>query len=271
MSRSSPKVAAGDAADVSRPVPAMLAITDLHVDFGGVHAVDGATFSLPRGSLTGLIGPNGAGKSSALRLIAGALRPSNGSIVLDGEDVTGFRAHEMARRGVIRTFQLSSEFARLTVLENLMVAAPGQPGATFLGALRGRRSWGPAQRELVAQGQELLEQFRLAGVMNTYAADLSGGQKRLVEIMRAIMARPKLLLLDEPMAGVNPALRQIVEEHLLRLHDDGLTMVMVEHELATVERCCESVIVMAQGRVLSEGTMEELRQREEVLDAYLAG
>jgi ABC-type branched-subunit amino acid transport system ATPase component len=248
-----------------------LRVEDLHIDFGGVHAVDGASFSIPAGAVTGLIGPNGAGKSTALKLIAGGLRPTRGRIVLDGEDIAGLPAHEVARRGLIRTFQLSSEFAHLTVLENLLVAAPDQRGATLRGALRGKRYWRPNQDELLVRARALLDEFELSHAADQYAGELSGGQKRLVEIMRALMAAPKLLLLDEPLAGVNPTLRVIVEDHLLRLREAGLTMVMVEHELGTVERCCNSVIVMAQGRVLARGSMQEMRQNQEVVDAYLVG
>jgi branched-chain amino acid transport system permease protein len=248
-----------------------LEVDDLRVAFGGVHAVDGATFSIPEGKVIGLIGPNGAGKTTVLKMIAGALAPTGGRIVLHGEDITGRPAHEVARRGVIRTFQLSSEFAHLTVMENLLVAAPDQRATTFTGALRPKRYWRAQQVEIAGRAYELLEEFGMAAKRDDYAGQLSGGQKRLVEIMRALMARPRLLLLDEPLAGVNPTLRLIVEEHLLRLRAQGLTMVMVEHELGTVERCCESVVVMAQGRVLARGSMEQLRQNKDVVDAYLVG
>jgi ABC-type branched-subunit amino acid transport system ATPase component len=255
----------------ARDAPA-LEVRDLRIDFGGVHAVDGASFTIPHGRITGLIGPNGAGKTTALKLIAGALRPTAGAILYDGEDVAGKPAWDVARRGLIRTFQLSSEFARLTVIENLLVAAPEQRAATFLGALRGKRYWGRQQAELTERARGLLRDFELLHKADDYAGTLSGGQKRLLEMARALMARPNLLLLDEPLAGVNPTLRLVVEDHLRRLRDDqGLTMVMVEHELGAVERCCESVIVMAQGRVLATGSMEQMRANEEVVDAYLVG
>ena len=248
-----------------------LEVRDLRIDFGGVHAVDGASFTVPRGRITGLIGPNGAGKSTALKLIAGSLRPSSGSIVYHGDEIAGKPAWDVARRGLIRTFQLSSEFARLTVIENLLVAAPDQRASTFLGSLRGKRYWRAEQRELVERARGLLADFELLPKADEYAGTLSGGQKRLLEMARALMARPNLLLLDEPLAGVNPTLRLAVEDHLRRLRDQGLTMVMVEHELGAVERCCDSVIVMAQGRVLATGSMEEMRANEEVVDAYLVG
>jgi ABC-type branched-subunit amino acid transport system ATPase component len=172
---------------------------------------------------------------------------------------------------VIRTFQHTSEFGRLTVLENLLAGAPGQPGDSFGGALLGRRHFRVRQQELLASAWALLTDFGLAEYADTLAGQLSGGQRRLVEIMRALMAQPRILLLDEPMAGVNPVLRLTIEEHLQRLRDSGLTMLMVEHELGSVERVCDSVIVMAQGRLLASGTMAELRENQEVVSAYLVG
>jgi ABC-type branched-subunit amino acid transport system ATPase component len=251
-------------------IPA-LEVRDLRIDFGGVHAVDGVSFAIAPAKITGLIGPNGAGKSTAMKLIAGSLRPSSGQVLHNGEDIAGKAAWEVARRGLIRTFQLSSEFGRLTVMENLLVAAPGQRATTVFGALRGKRYWRAQQQELVERARALLVDFDLTSKADDYAGTLSGGQKRLLEMARALMAQPTLLLLDEPLAGVNPTLRLTVEEHLRRLRDEGLTMVMVEHELGAVDRCCESVIVMAQGRVLATGSMEEMRANEEVVDAYLVG
>jgi ABC-type branched-subunit amino acid transport system ATPase component len=250
---------------------AALEVQDLRVEFGGVHAVNGVSLAVPQHEITGLIGPNGAGKSTVLKLIAGAIRPTGGRIMYFGQDVTGKPAHALARLRLIRTFQLSSEFARLTVMENLLVAAPNQRATTFTGALLGSRYWRAQQARLVETARGLLQEFDLLDAADEYAGQLSGGQKRLVEIMRALMARPNLLLLDEPLAGVNPTLRLTVEQHLLRLRREGLTMLMVEHELGSVERTCNSVIVMAQGRVLARGSMEEMRANEEVVDAYLAG
>jgi ABC-type branched-subunit amino acid transport system ATPase component len=250
----------------------LLVVADLKRSFGGVRAVDGVSFRVGRGSITGLIGPNGAGKSTALGAIAGALRPSAGSIEFDGDDITGLAPMKRARQGLIRTFQTSSEFQRLTVLENLLVGAKDNPGETLLGALvLGGRSWRAYERKLVARARELLERFQMSDKEDEWAGNLSGGQKRLLEIMRGLMAEPKLLLLDEPMAGVNPTLARGIELHLQRLNDEGLTMLMVEHELGVVERLCDRVVVMAQGKVISEGTMETLRREQEVLDAYLVG
>jgi len=251
--------------------PARLSVQDLRVSFGGVQAVGGLSFDLVPGQATGLIGPNGAGKSTALKLIAGAVRPQGGQVLVDGTDVAGWPAYKVARLGLVRTFQHTSEFGKLTVLENLLTAAPGQRGDSAAGALLGPRHARCRQRELLAQAWALLVDFGLTAHADTYAGQLSGGQRRLVEIMRSLMAQPRILLLDEPMAGVNPTLRLTIEQHLKRLRDGGLTMLMIEHELGSVERVCDSVIVMAQGKLLATGTMAQLRANQEVVSAYLAG
>jgi ABC-type branched-subunit amino acid transport system ATPase component len=239
--------------------------------FGGVRAVDGATFAVGRGTITGLIGPNGAGKSTVAGVIAGFLSPTRGRVVFDGEDITGWPAHRVARRGLVRTFQLSAECPRLTVLENLLIAAPALDGTTPAGSLLGRRRWRRSERLAIDAARELLHGFGLADAEDAYAGELSGGQKRLLEIMRGLMARPSLLLLDEPFAGVNPTLGLEVQKLLEKLRDAGLTIVLIEHELGAVERLCERIVVMALGRVIAEGTMQELRANREVVDAYLGG
>jgi ABC-type branched-subunit amino acid transport system ATPase component len=248
-----------------------LVVQDLHREFGGVHAVNGASFTVPPGRITGLIGPNGAGKSTALNIIAGALKPSAGTVSYHGKDITGLPSHKVARRGIIRTFQLSSEFAALTVLENLLVAAPAQRGETLWQAALGKRYWRPQERAIVERARQLMVRFDMSAKEDEYAGNLSGGQKRLLELMRGLMANPALLLLDEPMAGVNPSLARRIEQHLADLVDEGLTMLMIEHELAVVERLCDPVVVMAQGRVISQGTMVDIRSDQEVLDAYFIG
>jgi ABC-type branched-subunit amino acid transport system ATPase component/ABC-type branched-subunit amino acid transport system permease subunit len=277
MDRAVDKGVAAVLAEERAPAPgqarasATLSVRDLRVGFGGVQAVDGLSFDLLPGRATGLIGPNGAGKSTALKLIAGAVRPQGGQVLVDGTDVAGRPAHRVAGLGVIRTFQHTSEFGKLTVLENLLTAAPRQRGDSAAGALLGPRHARRRQQELLAQAWALLVDFGLTAHADTYAGQLSGGQRRLVEIMRSLMAEPRMLLLDEPMAGVNPTLRLTIEEHLKRLRDGGLTMLMIEHELSSVERVCDSVIVMAQGKLLATGTMAELRANQEVVSAYLAG
>jgi ABC-type branched-subunit amino acid transport system ATPase component len=249
----------------------LLEVEDLHLEFGGVRAVDGASFSVGRGSITSLIGPNGAGKSTVVGIVGGELRPLGGRVRFDGADVTGLRPNRRARLGLVRTYQLSSEFGRLTVLENLLVAAPNRRGESFLTLALGRRYWREEQEAAIGRARELLDRFGLADREDEYAGNLSGGQKRLVEIIRALMAEPKLLLLDEPMAGVNPTLARTIEGYLADLAGEGLSMLLVEHELDVVERLSDSIVVMALGRVIATGTMGELRAREEVVHAYLAG
>jgi branched-chain amino acid transport system ATP-binding protein len=248
-----------------------LVVRDLHRNFGGVRAVDGASLTIAPGRITGLIGPNGAGKSTLLAMIAGALKPSVGSIVFEGRELTKMPARNVPRYGVVRTFQLPSEFARLTVLENLIVAAPGQRGERLGGALLGRWYWRSQELRNLDRARALLARFDLSDKEDTYAGELSGGQKRLLEIMRCLMVGPKLLLLDEPMAGVNPSLARRIERYLVDLRQEGLTMLLIEHELGVVERICDPVIVMAQGRVIAQGSMEDLRTQQKVLDAYLIG
>jgi ABC-type branched-subunit amino acid transport system ATPase component len=249
----------------------LLEIRDLHRELGGVHAVNGASFSVQAGTFTGLIGPNGAGKSTALSIIAGAQKPSSGSVRFQGREIGGLPSFRVARLGIVRTFQLSSEFAQLTVLQNLLVAPGGQRGESLLGALRGKHYWRAQELAFVDKARTLLRRFDMDAKENEYAGNLSGGQKRLLEIMRALMAEPTLLLLDEPMAGVNPSLARRIEGYLLGLRDEGYTILMVEHELAVVERLCDPVIVMAGGKVISQGAMASIRRDREVLDAYLIG
>lgn len=251
--------------------PCALEAAQVTRSFGGVHALASATFTVPAGSITGLIGPNGAGKSTMIGVIGGAIRPQSGQIRFFGSDVTGWAPNRIARLGLARTFQLSSEFGRMTVLENLLVAAPGQRGESVRGALLGRRFWWPEEAELITRARELLARFGMSEKEDEYAGNLSGGQKRLVEIMRGLMARPKLLLLDEPLAGVNPTLGRKILEYLTALRDEGLTILMAEHDLGAVGRVCEPVVVMARGSILASGSLTDLRAKKEVRDAYFIG
>jgi ABC-type branched-subunit amino acid transport system ATPase component len=249
----------------------ILAVDGLLKRYGGVHAVDGASFTVAAGAITGLIGPNGAGKSTALGLISGFLRPDEGQIDFGGRDVSHLPAYRRSRLGIVRTFQLPREFRALTTIENLLVAAPRQRGESLAGVAAGRRLWRREEEELVERAAGLLTQFGMADKADQRAGHLSGGQKRMLEVMRALMTGPRLLLLDEPMAGLAPALAERLEAACRQLADNGLSILLVEHELRAVERLCERVIVMAQGKVISEGRMAELRGRKEVQDAYVVG
>ena len=250
---------------------ALLVATEVHRHFEGMRAVDGVSIEVPRGKITGLIGPNGAGKSTFLAVLAGTLPATSGTITFDGSDVTRLPTYARARRGLVRTFQLPSEFSRLTVLENLLVAAPHNRGDSLWGALRGKSYWIGDERRLVEQARGLLKRFGMTAKESDYAGTMSGGQKRLIEIMRALMLGPRLLLLDEPMSGVHPSIVEEIQRYLQDLRNEGLTILMVEHELHLVERLCDSVIVMAQGKVIGSGTMATLRQQKEIVDAYLVG
>jgi len=249
----------------------MLTADDVHRHFEGMHAVDGVSIEVPTGQITGLIGPNGAGKSTFLAVLAGTLPATSGTIVFDGLDITRMPPHTRARRGLVRTFQLPSEFARLTVLENLLVAAPHNRGDSLWGALLGRRYWIEDERRLVAEARALLKRFGMTAKESDYAGTMSGGQKRLIEIMRALMLHPRCLLLDEPMSGVHPKVIEEIQYYLQTLRSEGLTILMVEHELHLVEQLCDSVVVMAQGKVIGSGTMASLRKQPEIVDAYLVG
>jgi branched-chain amino acid transport system ATP-binding protein len=249
----------------------MLRIENLHVAYGRVAAVRGISLEIPPGTIVALIGPNGAGKSTLLAMLAGTLPATSGTIRYEGRDITGMPAFRRARLGLVRTFQLASEFKRLTVMENLLSAVPGNRGDTFRGSLLGKRYWQADETAAITRAEAVLERFGLEQFANHYAGDLSGGQRRLVEIMRALMAGPAMLLLDEPMAGVHPNLARRIGRELVSLCEEGMTILMVEHELAIMDEFCDPVVVMAEGAVLAEGTMEQLRGRSEVVEAYLVG
>jgi ABC-type branched-subunit amino acid transport system ATPase component len=256
---------------VTQAPATLLSVEGLTCRYGGVLAVQDATFDVRRATITGLIGPNGAGKSTVINLISGRTRPARGSVRFDGAELVGQRPHEVARHGIVRTFQQANVFGGLTVLENLLVGAQPWRGESIAAALGPKRAWAGREAELVEQARDLLRRFGLEGIANEYAKVLSGGQRRLVEIMRALMARPKLLLLDEPMAGVSPSLALSIADRLMELRDEGMTMLMVEHELRLVEKLCDPVVVMARGKVLAEGSMAELQSNQEVVAAYLGG
>lgn len=243
----------------------------LHKSFGGNRAVNGADLTISEGTITALIGPNGAGKSTVVNLFSGLLTPDAGRVRLTGQDVTGWPSHRIARRGLIRTFQLSRELQGLTVLENLLVTPIGQTGESLLNIFFRPGAVRREERANVERAVEILRDYGLYDVRDNWARELSGGQKRLLELARAVMARPKILLLDEPMAGVNPALVDQIGHHILKLKTDGITVLMIEHNLGVVERICDHVIVMAEGRTLATGRMSDLRGNTKVVQAYLGG
>lgn len=250
----------------------VLVVRDLECTFGGVRAVDCASFACSTGGITGLIGPNGAGKTTVLNAIAGVVSPTNGSIRFSGVELVGRGPHQISRLGIARTFQISNVFGRMTVLENLLQGARPGRADSLRGALIGARAWKSWQAAQVEKARQLLRRCGLADVEDHYAGQLSGGQRRLVEISRALMSDAEFVLLDEPMAGVNPRLGEQIAEYLQELvTSGGPSMLMVEHEMTVVSQLCDTVIVMAQGQVLMEGTMADVRRDKRVQDAYLIG
>jgi ABC-type branched-subunit amino acid transport system ATPase component/ABC-type branched-subunit amino acid transport system permease subunit len=248
----------------------ILSCRGVSVAFGGLRAVDDVSLSVERGSITGLIGPNGAGKSTLVNVLSGHLRRHSGRVVLDSHDVTAVPAYGIAQRGLMRTFQLSSEFARLTVLDNMMVS-PREVGAHFWGDVFYPAGWRRRETELLSRARGLLDEFGLLSLADEYAGNLSGGQKRLLELARALMAEPKLLLLDEPMAGVAPGMVDRLIDRILDINRTRAVRIMiVEHDLEVIDRLCSKVLVMIQGRVAAEGNMRELREDEQVIEAYLS-
>jgi len=249
-------------------VSASLQVHDVVRAFGGVHAVDGASLEVEAGSITGLIGPNGAGKSTLFNCISGFVRPQSGRVLLDGKRIDRRAPHRVARAGLVRTFQTPRALTRMTVLENVMLAAPQHGGERLGGSLRtGARR---REREVRTRAAELLELVHLDGQAPDLAGTLSGGQRKLLDLVRALMAKPRILLLDEPMAGVSPTLRIELLEHILALRErDGITLFIVEHDLDFVMRASDRVIVMNDGQVIAQGAPEDVRADPRVIDAYL--
>ena len=236
--------------------------------FGGLRAVDRCSFAVAPGTITGLIGPNGAGKTTVFQLVSGLLRPDAGAIRFQGRRVDGLTPHRIARLGITRTFQVPRGLERLTVLENLLLFGHAPAGERLGGALWGRRRFRAEDRALRTRAEAILELVDLAPLAGDYAAHLSGGQKKLLELARALMAEPALVLLDEPGAGVNPTLLKRLMEAIRAEHQRGRTFLVIEHDMDVVTALCRPVIVMSQGRKLREGDFEAIRRDESVLEHY---
>ena len=248
---------------------ALLTISGLARSFGQMKAVDDVSFDIKRGSITGLIGPNGAGKSTLFNLLTGALKPDNGSVALERQDVTGLSPHQLFSLGLGRTFQIPRPFARMSVLENVMLAPPGQIGETVAGPFVFRSRMRNEEKRIRDKALEVLEFVTLGALADHPAGQISGGQMKLLELARVLMGDPKLILLDEPAAGVNPVLTETLIGKIEELNRQGTTFVIIEHDMDFVMRHCDPVIALAEGRVIFEGTSDEALANPVLLDAYL--
>jgi branched-chain amino acid transport system ATP-binding protein len=250
----------------------ILRVENLVKRYGGLTAVDGASFEVRRGTITGLIGPNGAGKTTTFDIIAGAQKPTAGTITYEGHDITGMATHELFQLGVVRSFQIPREYSRLTVLENLMVAPPDQPGESVWRTWFTPGSCRAREREVADRADEALDFLGLSHLRDELGGNLSGGQKKLLELGRAMMTDSKLVLLDEPGAGVNPTLMNKIIAMIQRLNSErDYTFCIVEHDMDLIARLCNPVIVLVEGRVLTEGPFAEVSRDRRVIDAYFGG
>ncbi len=248
----------------------MIVVDDLHKHFGGFRAVDGASLTVATGSITGLIGPNGAGKTTLFNCIAGRYKPTSGRVTMDGEDITGLTPHELFHKGLLRTFQIAHEFSSMTVRENLMMVPARQSGERIWNAWFGRGRIAAEERALAKKADEVLDFLTVSHLAEERAGNLSGGQKKLLELGRTMMVDAKIVFLDEVGAGVNRTLLNTIGDAIVRLNRErGYTFCVIEHDMDFIGRLCDPVIVMAEGKVLAEGSAGSIMQNEAVIEAYL--
>jgi len=248
----------------------MISARNIHKHFGGFRAVDGADIEIAEGSITGLIGPNGAGKTTLFNVIAGVLKPTSGQVFMAGEDITGLPPHELFHKGLLRTFQIAHEFGSMTVRENLMMVPGGQSGENLLNAWFRRSAVAAEDKALAEKADEVLAFLTIDHLADEKAGNLSGGQKKLLELGRTMMVDAKIVFLDEVGAGVNRTLLNTIGDAIIRLNQErGYTFCMIEHDMDFISRLCDPVIVMAEGKVLAQGSATEIKQNEAVIEAYL--
>jgi branched-chain amino acid transport system ATP-binding protein len=248
----------------------MIRVDDLHMHFGGIRAVDGASIEIAEGSITGLIGPNGAGKTTLFNVIAGHYKPTFGRVWLGDEEITGLTPHELFAKGLLRTFQIAHEFSTLSVRENLMMVPGGQPGERLIDVWLRPSRVRENEEQVRKRADEVIEFLEISHLAEERAGNLSGGQKKLLELGRTMMVDAKIVFLDEVGAGVNRTLLNTLGDAIIRLNKErGYTFCMIEHDMDFIGRLCDPVIVMAEGRVLTEGTVEEVKTNEQVIEAYL--
>jgi branched-chain amino acid transport system ATP-binding protein len=258
----------GDPGPGCKKVDPILTADSVRRTFGGLTAVDVAHVEIPRGAITALIGPNGAGKTTFFNLLTGFDKPDDGTWEFDGRSLAHVPAYRVARMGLIRTFQLTKALGLLTVLDNMKLGAKSQTGENLFRSIL-PFLWRKQEDEIEAKAKELLARFKLDTKQEDYAASLSGGQRKLLEMARALMSDPTLVMLDEPMAGVNPALTQSLLDHILDLKAQGMTVLFVEHDMHMVRHIADWVVVMAEGKIVAEGDPHTVMQDQAVIDAYL--
>jgi branched-chain amino acid transport system ATP-binding protein len=248
----------------------MIEVRDLHKHFGGFRAVDGASLTIRKGGITGLIGPNGAGKTTLFNVIAGRLQPTSGTVLMEGEDITGLPPHDLFHKGLLRTFQIAHEFTTMSVRENLMMVPSAQSGETLWNAWFSRAKIRAEERELAKKADDVLDFLTISHLADERAGNLSGGQKKLLELGRTMMVDAKIVFLDEVGAGVNRTLLNTIGDAIVRLNRErGYTFCVIEHDMDFIGRLCDPVIVMAEGKVLAEGSAAHIMENEAVIEAYL--
>jgi branched-chain amino acid transport system ATP-binding protein len=248
----------------------MITINNLTKKFGGFTAVNNASLTIEKGSITGLVGPNGAGKTTLFNVIAGVYKPSQGTVFLDGKDITGLEPHQLFHRGLLRTFQIAHEFSTMTVRENLMMVPGEQSGEKLLDVWLNPSKIREEENLLRKKADEVIEFLEISHVANELAGNLSGGQKKLLELGRTMMVDAKIVFLDEVGAGVNRTLLNTIGDAIIRLNKErGYTFCVIEHDMEFIGRLCDPVIVMAEGGVLAKGTIDEIKSNEQVIEAYL--